>query len=109
MGFSSEFLTTNTTGKFALIVVRLFMSFTCASVCKFLATNFAFIFFFSRMSELMPPKRGGVRKFLPTPVIGAGKWLLPSVSPHVRVQVIICVELFPTNFAEFRFNSLVDE
>ena len=109
MRVSTEFLPTNTTGYFALIVVRLFVSFTSASICKFLATHFTFIIFFSSMNELMPSKRGGVRKFLPTPVIGAGKWLLPSVSPHVRVEVIICVELFPTYFAEFRFNSLVDE
>ena len=61
------------------------------------------------MDELMSPKRGGVRKFLPTSVIGAGIWLLPSVSPQVGVQVIICIELFPAYLAEFWLDSLVDK
>lgn len=109
VGISSEFLATNTTGYFTPTVVRLLMSLTSASVCKFLATHFALIVLVSHMNELMPPKGGGVRKFLPTPVIGAGKWLLPTVSSHVGVQMIICSEFFLTDFAMFGFDSFMDQ
>ena len=85
------------------------MSLTSTSVRKFLAAHFAFIIFISHMNELMPPKRGGVRKFLPTSVIGAGIWLLPSMSSHVGVQVIIGIELFLTDFTLFGFDSFVNE
>ena len=106
MGFSGELFTTNTAGYFS-IIVRLLMSLTSTSVRKFLAAHFAFIIFISNMNKLMPPKRGGVRKFLPTSVIGAGIWLLPSMSSHVGVQVIIGIELFLTDFALFGFDSFV--
>ena len=109
MRVSTEFLPTNTTGYFALIVVRLFVSFTSASICKFLATHFTFIIFFSSMNELMPSKRGRVRKFLPTAVIGAGEWLLASVGSHVGVEVIVCVKLFLTDFALFWFDSFMNQ
>ena len=61
------------------------------------------------MNELMPSKRGGVRKFLPTAVIGAGKWFLASVGPHVGVEVIVGVELLLTYFAMFWFDSFMNQ